>query len=69
MNPSYHTGYAYIAMNAVALGNIDEARAAISEGRRVQPDLSIALMEGYFGNPRPEIDARRNDALRAAGLD
>jgi len=69
MNPSYYTGYAYIAMNAVALGNIDEARAAISEGRRVQPDLSIALMEGYFGNPRPEIDARRNDALRAAGLD
>jgi len=67
-NPSYFTGYAYIAMNAVALGRIDEARAAIVDGRRAQPDLSIALVEGYLGNPRPEVDARRNEALRAAGL-
>ena len=67
--PAYFTGYAYIAMNAIALGKIDEARAAIAEGRRVQPDLSLALMQGYFGVSRPEVDARRNDALRAAGLD
>ncbi len=67
-NPSYFTGYAYIAMNAVALGRIDEARAAIVDGRRAQPDLSIALIEGYLGNPRPDVDARRNEALRAAGL-
>jgi tetratricopeptide (TPR) repeat protein len=67
-NPSYFTGYAYIAMNAVALGRIDEARAAIVDGRRAQPDLSIALIEGYLGNPRPDVDARRNEALRVAGL-
>ena len=68
-HPSYFTGYIYVAMNAVALDEIDEARAAIVEGRRVQPDLSIALMQGYLGIHRPEVDNRRNEALRAAGLD
>ncbi len=66
--PTYFTGYAYIAMNAIALGQIDEARAAITEGRRVQPDLSLALIQNYFAVSRPEFDARRNEALRAAGL-
>lgn len=68
-NPSYFTGYAYIAMNAVALGRLDEARAAIVEGRRVRPELSIALMQNYFGVSRPDIDARRNAALQEAGLE
>jgi adenylate cyclase len=68
-HPSYFTGYIYVAMNAAALDEIDEARAAIVEGRRVQPDLSIALMQGYLGIHRPEVDSRRNEALRAAGLD
>jgi TolB-like protein/cytochrome c-type biogenesis protein CcmH/NrfG len=69
VNPSYPTGYAYIAMNAVALGRLEEARAAILEGRRIEPDLSLALMQNYFGVSRPEIDARRNKALRQAGLE
>ncbi len=68
-NPTYFTGYAYIAMNAVALGQLDEARAAIASGRRVRPDLSLALIQGYFGVSRPAFDARRNDALRQAGLE
>lgn len=67
--PTYLTGYAYIAMNEVALGHRDEARAAIAEGRRVQPDLSLELMQNYFGISRPAIDARRNAALREAGLE
>jgi len=67
--PTYLTGYAYIAMNAVALGRLEEARAAITEGRRVQPDLSLDLMQNYFGVSRPTIDARRNAALREAGLE
>jgi tetratricopeptide (TPR) repeat protein len=67
--PAYFTGYAYIAMNAVALGKIDEARAAIAAGRRIRPDLSLDLIQGYFGVSRPEFDARRNDALRQAGLE
>jgi len=67
--PSYFTGYAYIAMNAVALGRIEEARAAIVAGRRVRPELSLDLIQGYFGVSRPEFDARRNEALRQAGLE
>ena len=67
--PSYYTGYAYVAMNAVALGQLDEARASIAAGRRVRPDLSLALIQGYFGVSRPAFDARRNDALRQAGLE
>ena len=67
--PTYFTGYAYIAMNAVALGRLDEASTAIAQGRRVQPDLSLALIQNYFGISRPEVDARRNDALREGGLE
>ena len=66
--PTYLTGYPYMAMNLVALGRRDEARAAIVEGRRVQPKLSLERVQNYFGVTRPEIDARRNDALREAGL-
>ena len=69
VNPSYPTGYAYIAMNAVPLGRLEEARAAITEGRRIQPDLSLVTMQNYFGVSRPEIDARRNKALRQAGIE
>ncbi len=53
----------------VSLGRIDQARAAIAEGRRVRPDLSIDLMQNYLAVSRPAIDARRNTALRKAGLD
>jgi TolB-like protein len=67
--PMYFPGYAYIAMNAVALGRLDEARASIAEGRRVRPDLSVALMQNYLGISRPDVDARRNNALQAAGLE
>jgi adenylate cyclase len=67
--PTYFTGYLYIAMSAVSLGRVDEARAAIEEGRRVRPDLSIELMQNYLAVSRPAIDARRNDALREAGLE
>ena len=55
-------------MNAVALGRLGEARTAITEGRRVQPDLSLDLMQNDFGVSRPTIDARRNTALRETGL-
>jgi len=67
--PDYYFGYVFVAMNAVGLGRIDEARAAIAEGRRAQPDLSLDLVQGIYGVERPEIDARRNAALRKAGLE
>ncbi|MGE0486679.1 MAG: adenylate/guanylate cyclase domain-containing protein [Gammaproteobacteria bacterium] len=69
VQPGYFTGYIYLAMNHVALGRVDEAREAIVEGRRIRPDLSLALMQGYLCISRPAVDARRNAALRQAGLD
>jgi TolB-like protein/class 3 adenylate cyclase len=67
--PAYFWGYVYVAENAVGLGRLDEARAAIVEARRVQPDVSLELLQRGIGVSRPEIDARRNAALRQAGLE
>jgi len=69
LRPGYVWGYAYVAMNSAALGRIDEARAAIVEARRVQPDVSLALLQRGIGISRPEMDERRNAALRKAGLE
>jgi tetratricopeptide (TPR) repeat protein len=67
--PDYFLGHVFVAMNATGLGRLDEARAAIAEGRRIQPNLSLDLVQGIYGVARPKIDARRNAALRQAGLE
>ena len=67
--PAYYFGHVFVAMNAVPLGRLDEARDAIAAGRRAQPNLSLELVQGMYGIERPEIDARRNALLRQAGLD
>jgi len=67
--PDYFLGHVDVAMNMVGLGRIEEAREAIAEARSAQPDLSLEFMQGTYGVSRPEIDARRNAALRQAGLE
>ena len=67
--PDYYPGHVYAAFNYASLGRIDEARAAIAAARRLQPDLSIARIQRLYGVSRPEIDTRRNAALRQAGLE
>jgi adenylate cyclase len=67
--PDYWWGSVYLALNAVSLGHMDEAHAAIAEARRLLPGLSIAQIQRSFGVSRPEADARRNAALRQAGLE
>jgi TolB-like protein len=67
--PDYYFGYAFVAMNAVGLGRLGEAREAIAAGRRAQPELSLEMIQGIYGVERPEVDARRNAALRQAGLE
>jgi len=67
--PEYFLGYVYVAMNAVGLGRLDEARVAIAAARKAQPDLSLEFVQRIYGVERPEIDARRNAALRQAGLE
>jgi tetratricopeptide (TPR) repeat protein len=69
LRPGYVWGYAYVAMNAAALGRIDEARAAVAEARRVEPKVSLALFQRGIGISRPAMDERRNAALRKAGLE
>ena len=69
LRPAYVWGYGYVAMSAAALGRFDEARAAVSEARRVEPRVSLQLFQRGIGVSRPEIDARRNAALRQAGLE
>jgi len=56
-------------MNAVQVGRVDQARAAIVEARRLQPNVSQAFVQEGFLVVRPEIDSRRNAALSRAGLD
>jgi len=67
--PDYYLGHVFVAMNAVGLGRLDEAREAIATGRRASPDLSLELVQGMYGVARPAIDARRNEFLRQAGLE
>lgn len=67
--PDYFLAHVFVAMNAVPLGRLDEARAAIAAARLAQPDLSLELVQGMYGVERPEIDARRNTILRQAGLE
>ena len=67
--PDYYFGHVFVAMNAVGMGRLDEARAAIAQARRAQPEISLEMVQGMYGVARPEIDARRNEALRQAGLE
>jgi len=69
LRPDYWWGQVELALSLVSLGQLDDARAAIAEARRVQPDLSIAKIQRAIGVSRPEIDARRDAALRKAGLE
>lgn len=69
LRPGYVWSYVYVAMNAAALGRLEEARAAVDEARRVQPEVSQGMLQRVIGVSRPEIDARRNAALREAGLE
>jgi tetratricopeptide (TPR) repeat protein len=67
--PTYYWGYVYIALGAVAPGDLATARAAIVDARRANPDLSIESLQRAYGVVRPEVDARRNAALRQPGLE
>ena len=69
LRPEYVCGYGYVTMNAAALGRIDEARAAVDAARRVEPRVSLEMFQRGIGVSRPEIDTRRNAALRKAGLE
>ena len=67
--PKYYWGYLWSAMNAVGLGQIDEARATIREARRVKPEVSIELARKCLGAITEDVERRFSGALRTAGLE
>jgi adenylate cyclase len=67
--PDHAWAYIDLAGNAVQLGRIDEARAAIVEARRLQPNMSRAMIQKATGVSRPDISSRWNAALSQAGLE
>ena len=67
----YFLGHVFVAMNAVVgrPAAWTKPALAIQEARRAYPDLSLEFVQGMYGVARPQIDARRNAALRQAGLE
>jgi cytochrome c-type biogenesis protein CcmH/NrfG len=69
LSPNYYWGYLWSAMNAVGLGQVEEARQLISEGRVVKPTLSLALARRCLGRMAPDVDRRFTEALHQSGLE
>jgi adenylate cyclase len=59
-----------VPFTAVGLAdNLDTAAHALSEAKRLQPDLSIAWVANYHPIVRAKDRATYIDGLRAAGLE
>jgi serine/threonine protein kinase/tetratricopeptide (TPR) repeat protein len=69
LSPNYYWGYLWSAMNAVSLGQVEEARQLIREGRVVKPTLSLALARRCLGGMAPDVDRRFTEALHQSGLE
>ena len=69
LSPNYYWGYLWSAMNAVGLGQVEEARQLIGEGRVVKPTLSLALARRCLGRMAPDVDRRFTEALHQSGLE
>jgi serine/threonine protein kinase/tetratricopeptide (TPR) repeat protein len=69
LSPSYYFGYLWGALNAVGLGRIEEARELIRQARRVQPELSLALVRRGLGAMATDVDRRMAAAWGQAGLE
>jgi TolB-like protein/cytochrome c-type biogenesis protein CcmH/NrfG/predicted Ser/Thr protein kinase len=69
LSPNYYWGYLWSAMNAVGLGQIEEAREFVAQARRVKHELSFELAAKCLGTMAPDVDRRFKEALRQAGLE
>ena len=69
LRPAYVWGYGYVAMSEPRSVGSTKRAPAVSEARRVEPRVSQEMFQRGVGVSRPEIDARRNAALRQAGLE
>jgi adenylate cyclase len=67
-NPSNPRALVYLAASYAHLGEMDEARAALGEGLRLVPDLSLARLGVLSGAADPAFFEHLVDGLRRAGL-
>jgi TolB-like protein len=67
--PEYYFGQLWCAMNAVGLGQLEVAQAAIREARQLLPELSLAMVRRVLGAMGPDVDRRMMGALQEAGLE
>ena len=68
--PSYGLNHAFLAMNLVGLGEIEQARPAFDAAQRLSPGWIAGRLRGTFPFKRPEDVKRLTVFLRvAAGLD
>jgi TolB-like protein/Flp pilus assembly protein TadD len=68
LRPNYGTAWRTLTAAAGQAGDLDLARAALLECRRLQPNVSIAWVEQYHPIIRSEDRARYIEGLRRAGL-
>jgi len=66
--PVFGLAAAAIASSCALAGRMDEAGAALQEVRRLDPALSLSMLEGWLPFQRPEQAAVFAEGLRRAGL-
>jgi tetratricopeptide (TPR) repeat protein len=66
--PGFHGAHAWHAAAAAQLGHDDEARAALAEVARFQPQLTITKFLGLLRYAKPANTERMAQGLRKAGL-
>ncbi len=69
LRPDYVWSYLYLAASFAGLDRSDEARRAIEEALRVQPDLSEEVVRGNLAFGDSEVVERFIAGLRKAGLE
>lgn len=68
LRPHFGTAWRTLTAAAGLAGDLDLARTALSECKRLQPNVSIAWVEQYHPIVRSEDRARYIEGLRRAGL-
>jgi adenylate cyclase len=66
--PDYLYGHLLLAASYAHLGRVEEARAAVERGRKLQPELTASAIESVYGPWSPTNAERYLEGLRKAGL-
>ena len=68
LKPDWPLSYRYLAASYAQLGRLDEAREALREMFRLQPQFSLDALKFIFASADPGFVERLIDGLRKAGL-